>query len=71
MVRRDWHSAKLVDNSIKTQSALSKAGDDFEDAVKNSSGTVRVGCFTSIAAFIIAIILKALAEKGLDISLNT
>ncbi|XXK30655.1 LysR family transcriptional regulator [Rhodobacteraceae bacterium nBUS_24] len=53
---------------------LIESADEFEEVAKNfsknTSGTIQVGCFMPTAAFIIPLILQALQDRGLDISLQ-
>jgi DNA-binding transcriptional LysR family regulator len=53
---------------------LLESAEEFDQAAhdmgKNLSGTIQVGCFTPTAAFIVPIILQALQDRKLNISLQ-
>ena len=59
---------------IARAKVLMEGAEEFEDNVRNLSntlnGTIQLGCFTPTAAFIIPLILQALKDRGLDISLE-
>ena len=59
---------------IARAKVLMEGAEEFEDNVMNLSntlnGTIQLGCFTPTAAFIIPLILQALKDRGLDISLE-
>ena len=53
---------------------LLESAEEFDQAAlnlgKNLSGTIQVGCFMPTAAFIVPIILQALQDRNLNISLQ-
>jgi len=59
---------------IARAKVLIENAEEFEDSIKNLSntinGTIQLGCFTPTAAFIIPLILQALKDRALDISLE-
>ena len=59
---------------IARAKVLMEGAEEFEHNVMNLSntlnGTIQLGCFTPTAAFIIPLILQALKDRGLDISLE-
>lgn len=59
---------------IARAKVLIENAEEFEDSIRNLSntinGTIQLGCFTPTAAFIIPLILQALKDRALDISLE-
>ena len=59
---------------IARAKVLIEGAEEFEDNIRNLSntinGTIQLGCFTPTAAFIIPLILQALKDRALDISLE-
>ena len=59
---------------IARAKVLVEGAEEFEDNIRNLSntlnGTIQLGCFTPTAAFIIPLILSALKDRDLDITLE-
>ena len=59
---------------IARAKVLMEGAEEFEDNIRNLSntlnGTIQLGCFTPTAAFIIPLILSALKDRDLDITLE-